>query len=204
VHTKGIEVVPREGEAISLIRLVAPTQPVSQRITPEPPETPLALLDLDTLFRRYSSYVAAVAHRLLGRDEEVDDTIQEVFLVAVRSLKSVRDPGAIRGWLARITVRTARQRLRKRRMRALLGLEAPIAYENVSDTGANGEDRALLARVYRVLDALPANQRVAWSLRHIEGEPLENVATLSGCSLATAKRRIAAAARVIEETFADA
>ena len=204
MHTKGIEVVPREGEAISLIRLVAPTQPVSQRITPEPPETPLALLDLDTLFRRYSSYVAAVAHRLLGRDEEVDDTIQEVFLVAVRSLKSVRDPGAIRGWLARITVRTARQRLRKRRMRALLGLEAPIAYENVSDTGANGEDRALLARVYRVLDALPANQRVAWSLRHIEGEPLENVATLSGCSLATAKRRIAAAARVIEETFADA
>jgi RNA polymerase sigma-70 factor (ECF subfamily) len=196
--------VPREGEAISLVRLVAPVEPVSQRITPEPPEIPLALLDLDTLFRRYSSYVAAVAHRLLGRDEEVDDTIQEVFLVAVRSLKSVRDPGAIRGWLARITVRTARQRLRKRRMRAFLGLDTPVAYENVSDTGANGEDRALLARVYRVLDALPANQRIAWSLRYVEGEPLENVATLSGCSLATAKRRIAAAARVIEETFADA
>jgi RNA polymerase sigma-70 factor (ECF subfamily) len=176
----------------------------SQRITPEPPEIPLALLDIDSLFRRYSSYVAAVAHRLLGRDEEVDDTIQEVFLVAVRSLKSVRDPGAIKGWLARITVRTARQRLRKRRMRALLGLEAPVAYENVSDTGANGEDRALLARVYRVLDALPANQRIAWSLRYIEGEPLESVATLCGCSLATTKRRIAAAARVIQETFADA
>ena len=194
----------REREAISLVRLVPPVEPVSQRITPEPLEIPLALLDLDSLFRRYSSYVAAVAHRLLGRDEEVDDTIQEVFLVAVKSLKTVRDPGAIKGWLARITVRTARQRLRKRRMRALLGLEAPIAYENVSDTGANGEDRALLARVYRVLDALPANHRIAWSLRYIEGEPLENVATLCGCSLATTKRRIAAAARVIQETFADA
>jgi RNA polymerase sigma-70 factor (ECF subfamily) len=179
-------------------------EPVSQRITPEPPDVPLALLDLDTLFRRYSSYVAAVAHRLLGRDEEVDDTIQEVFLVAVRSLKSVRDPGAIRGWLARITVRTARQRLRKRRLRAFLGLDAPVVYDSVADSGANGEDRALLARVYRVLDALPASQRIAWSLRYIEGEPLENVAALSGCSLATAKRRIAAAARVIQETFADA
>jgi hypothetical protein len=30
------------------------------------------------------------------------------------------------------------------------------------------------------------------------------VASLSGCSLATAKRRIAAAAQVIEEAFADA
>lgn len=203
MHTKG-RVVAREGEAISLVRLVSPVEAVSQRITPEPPDVPLALLDLDTLFRRYSSYVAAVAHRLLGRDEEVDDTIQEVFLVAVRSLKSVRDPGAIRGWLARITVRTARQRLRKRRLRAFLGLDAPVVYENVADSGANGEDRALLARVYRVLDALPANQRIAWSLRYIEGEPLENVAALSGCSLATAKRRIAAAARVIQETFADA
>lgn len=194
----------REEPAISLIRLVPPSEPVSQRITPEPPEVPLALLDLDALFRRYSSYVAAVAHRLLGRDEEVDDTIQEVFLIAVRSLRTVRDPGAIRGWLARITVRTARQRLRKRRVRAFLGLDAPAAYEHVSDSGASGEDRALLARVYRVLDALPANQRIAWSLRYIEGEPLESVATLSGCSLATAKRRIAAASRVIEETFSDA
>ena len=43
-------------------------------------------------------------------------------------------------------------------MRALLGLEAPVAYEHLSDTGANGEDRALLARVYRVLDAYFATQ----------------------------------------------
>jgi hypothetical protein len=40
-------------------------------------------------------------------------------------------------------------------------------------------------------------------LRYVEGEPLENVASLSGCSLATAKRWIAAAAVVLEEAFAD-
>jgi hypothetical protein len=37
----------------------------------------------------------------------------------------------------------------------------------------------------------------------VEGEPLESVAQLSGCSLATAKRRIAAASRTIDEAFAD-
>jgi RNA polymerase sigma-70 factor (ECF subfamily) len=36
-------------------------------------------------------------------------------------------------------------------------------------------------------------QRLAWTLRHIEGERLEDVAARCGCSLATAKRRIAAA-----------
>lgn len=159
--------------------------------------------DLDGLFRRYSPYVAAIAHRLLGRDDEVDDTIQEVFLAAVRGLHALRDPAAIRAWLARVTVRSARQRLRKRRLRGFLGLDEPTSYEAVIDRGASAEQRALVARLYRVLDGMPANQRIAWSLRYIEGEPLENVASLAGCSLATAKRRISAAAKHIEGAFAD-
>lgn len=159
--------------------------------------------DLDALFRRYAPYVAAVAHRLLGRDEDVDDTVQEVFLAAVRGVHAVRDPAAVRGWLACIAVRVARERLRKRRMRAFFGLDDPIAYESVVDAGASAEQRALVARVYRLLDGVPANHRIAWSLRYIEGEPLESVAALCGCSLATAKRRIAAAAKRLDEAFSD-
>lgn len=160
-------------------------------------------LDLDSLFRRYAPYVAAVAHRLLGRDEDVDDTVQEVFLAASRGVSSIRDPGAIRAWLARIAVRSARRSLRKRRVYAFFGLDEPGVYDRVADGGASPEDRALLARVYMVLDAMPANIRIAWALRHIEGEPLESVAALSGCSLATAKRRIATGARILAEAFAD-
>jgi len=160
-------------------------------------------LDLDTLFRRYASYVAAIAYRLLGRDEEVDDTVQEVFLAAHRGIRSLRDPDAVKGWLARVAVRSARRKLRKRRLRAFLGLDDTSATGTVIDPAASPEQKALLARVFRALDGLPANERIAWSLRHVEGEPLESVAALSGCSLATAKRRIAAAARALEETFAD-
>jgi len=194
----------REQPAISLVRLIAPApedDPSAGNRPSEPPVEPA--LDLDGLFRRYAPYVAAIAHRLLGRDEDVDDTIQEVFVAAVRGLHALRDPAAIRGWLARVTVRVARQRLRKRRVRVFLGLDEPVVYDSVVDHSASAEQRALLARVYSVLDDLPANQRIAWSLRHIEGEPLENVASMSGCSLATAKRRIAAAAQRIEEAFAD-
>jgi RNA polymerase sigma-70 factor (ECF subfamily) len=191
----------REQPAVSLVRLIAPSA-VDPTIT-ESDAPPAQALDLDGLFRRYAPYVAAIAHRLLGRDEDVDDTIQEVFVAAVRGVHAVRDPAAIRGWLARVTVRVARQRLRKRRVRVFLGLDEPVVYDAVVDRSASAEQRALLARVYRVLDGIPANQRIAWSLRHIEGEPLESVASMSGCSLATAKRRISAAAQRIEEAFAD-
>jgi RNA polymerase sigma-70 factor (ECF subfamily) len=133
----------------------------------------------------------------------VDDTVQEVFLAAVRGLSAVRDPNAVKGWLARIAVRSARRRLRKRRLRSFFGLDEMNGSDAVTDRGASPEQKALLARVYVVLDTMPSNERIAWSLRYVEGEPLESVATLSGCSLATAKRRIAAAARTIEEAFAD-
>jgi DNA-directed RNA polymerase specialized sigma24 family protein len=40
---------------------------------------------------------------------------------------------------------------------------------------------------------------LAWSLRHLEGERLEDVAERCGCSLATAKRWIATAQARLEK-----
>ncbi len=158
---------------------------------------------LDGIFRRYARYVAGVALRLLGRDDEVDDLIQDVFLDAVRGLRGLRDPEAIRGWLATVTVRRARRRLRVRRLRALLGLDRAPTYESLAAPGATAEERALLARVYAVLDGMPVDLRVAWALRHVAGERLDAVARACGCSLATAKRRIAAAQRILDGELRD-
>ncbi len=166
-----------------------------------------AALDLDGAYRRYARYVAAVALRLLGRDAEVDDVVQEVFLTALRKLDGLRDPEAIRGWLATVAVRVAGRKLRRRKLWAFLGRDddgdAGAAYEGIAAPGATPEDRALLARVYKVLDGLPVADRIAWTLRHVEGEQLDQVALLCGCSLATAKRRIAAAHAVIDRMVGD-
>ena len=73
-------------------------------------------------------------------------------------------------------------------------------YQNVA-RGASPEQQVILARVYRELDRLPTEQRLAWALRHLEGETLTSVAELCGCSLATAKRRIRAAHEAIQEVM---
>ena len=70
-------------------------------------------------------------------------------------------------------------------------------------TGVTAEQRALLARIYRTLDEIDDRSRIAWILRHVEGERLEDVADACGCSLATAKRRIAAAQARLVEVFGD-
>jgi len=167
----------------------------------------------EQLFRLYGPYVAQVALRVLGRDDEVDDVVQEVFLAVISDLDKLRNPLSVRGWLKTVTVRKSYRVLKqrsRRRLWAFLGLgdsaEIPAACgsESLLAPGCGTEDRVLLMRIYRLLDELPANERLAWTLRHIEGEQVESVASLCGCSLATAKRRIAAAQTFLARTLDDA
>jgi RNA polymerase sigma-70 factor (ECF subfamily) len=148
---------------------------------------------LEALYERYASFVGAMASRILGRAVEVDDVVQDVFASAVRGLKRREDPREIRGWLAKVTVRRCVRQLRFRRVWAIVDLAPSPSYDRLADPGAGPEERQLLVEVYRALDRLPARERVAWVLRHVEGESLDRVAALCACSLATAKRRIASA-----------
>jgi len=173
------------------------------RIAPAPPELVAGgPVEFGELFARYGGYVARLAARLLGQgDAEVDDVVQEVFWLALRRLPRIADMIQARGWLATVTTRLVGRRLRRRRFRGLF--HASARDREVPAPGATGEQRALLSRLYEVLATLPTDQRLAWSLRYLEGEPLDLVASACGCSLATAKRRVSSAKKVIDEVFGD-
>ena len=158
---------------------------------------------LDGLYREHARYVASLALSILGRDSDVDDVVHDVFVAASRGLHALRDRAAARAWLGVVTVRTARRRILSRRVLALFGLDPEPDYGELVSESAGPYPRAVVARLYRLLDGLPAGDRLAWALRHIEGEGLEDVARLCGCSLATAKRRIAAAQVEIDRSFRD-
>jgi RNA polymerase sigma-70 factor (ECF subfamily) len=158
-------------------------------------------LSLELIFRRHSRYVAAVAWRLLGRDDEIDDVVQEVFLQAVRGLDQLREPEAVKGWLATVTVRVAGRKLRLRKLRGFFGLDDEAGYEAIAGHQTSPDDRALLVRIYALLDELTVGERLAWTLRHVEGEKLDAVARILGVSLATAKRRIAAAQAKLDQAL---
>ncbi|HEX5656255.1 MAG TPA: sigma-70 family RNA polymerase sigma factor [Polyangiales bacterium] len=162
---------------------------------PEPAE----VLDTAAAFKRYAPYVAKIGMRMLGRRDELDDFVQDVFLSVHRHLATVREPAALKGWLAKVAVREAMARLRRRKLRNLLGLGTGHDYEAVADAAASPEERTQLARVFAALDTLSASERVVWSLRHVEGETLERVAELCGVSLSTAKRRLASAEAALEK-----
>jgi RNA polymerase sigma-70 factor (ECF subfamily) len=150
----------------------------------------------DVIYRRHAHYLLAISARLLSSRSEGEEIVQDTFVAAFAQLGRLREPAALRGWLARIAVNLVRRRLRRDRLVRFLGLDRGSDDATLAALAApalRADDRAELALVDRLLRRMPANLRVAWMLRRVEGLPLAEVASACACSLATAKRRVAAA-----------
>ena len=148
----------------------------------------------EVLYRRHAAYLLGMTARLLANRGEAEEVVQDTFVRAFVRLGSLRDPAAVRGWLAQIAVSLVGHRLRRARLSRMLGLDrgAPDAtLLALAAPGAAPDERAELAMLDRTLGRIPADQRIAWMLRRVEGLELTEVASACGCSLATAKRRIA-------------
>ena len=158
---------------------------------------------MEALYRRHVKRVTNAVTRMIGRESEADDVVQETFLTAFSRLERLRDPAAFRGWVAQIAVNEVRMRLRRRRWRRVVRFgrdgDEDHPLERLASDEASPEVRAELARIDRVLSAMKVELRMAWTLRYVEGWELTEVATALDCSLATAKRRIKAAKEHIDE-----
>jgi len=155
------------------------------------------------LYRRHAAFALNLAVHIQGTTADVEDIVHDAFVRAHERLPELRDATLFRSWLGSIVVRLVRTRLRRRRPLTVLGLAGhePVDLESVASPAADPEARALLAQVYALLQTMPADDRIAWTLRHVERHGLDGVAALTGCSLATAKRRIQRAQSYLSEKF---
>jgi RNA polymerase sigma-70 factor (ECF subfamily) len=165
-----------------------------------PPAPEDESLEFAAVFRRYGRYVASIGARILGAEDELDDLVQEVFLEAYRGLSQVREPRAVRGWLASICVRRATRRLKRRRLWNWFSLDKVDAAGLAAPAGSNPERSAEVRAAYRILERMSADERAVWVLRHLEGESLDDIAVICACSKSTVQRRLRTAqARFDEE-----
>jgi RNA polymerase sigma-70 factor (ECF subfamily) len=147
------------------------------------------------LFVRYADDVQRVLYRVLGPDGEIADLMQDVFVVALSSIGQLRDPSALRSWLTGIAVHKARKCILRRQRWRFIQLFSPSDLPEREAVLPSAEISEALRCTYAVLDQLPADERVAFALRYIDGAELTAVAAACGVSLATIKRRLTRAQR---------
>lgn len=145
------------------------------------------VLELDTIYREHSAAVSKWVRRLWGPGgvvgaAEVEDLLQEVFLVVQRRLPTFRGESALTTWLYAITVLVVTGRRRKERWRSLLWrrAEPELQLQHDPELPAVQEDfeRAEASRlVYSVLNELSERDRTLLILFELE--------RMSGAEIAT-------------------
>jgi RNA polymerase sigma-70 factor (ECF subfamily) len=160
----------------------------------------------EALVRRHARGLNGLALRLLGRDGDVDDVVQDAFASALGSLHRLEDPQAFEAWLREILVRIVAKLIRRRRTLARLGLgraSLDVDLDALIAPGVPPDDALELRRIYALAQRLPADVRVPLLLQRVEGLGLAEIARLTGTSQATVKRRVAAGEAALRKSFLD-
>ena len=154
------------------------------------------------LWDRFSPLVRRMLRRTLGPTAEVETLLQDVFLRTLRQLGSLPESAQLKPFVVAVTVRVLSAELKRNRMRRLLRLRGPW---HSHDFAGDPATRTALTSLYRILDELDADARLAFTLRHFEGLQITELASAMDASLSSAKRRLARAnARVHAAVSRDA
>jgi RNA polymerase sigma-70 factor (ECF subfamily) len=148
----------------------------------------------ETFYRKYRRLVAGNLYRVLGERGDLEDLIQEVFVIAFRGLSKFRGEARLSTWLYRICVNVALGRIRTRKRRPPPVLKADPVAEDTSRTGEDPESLLLReekrAQVYRLLEKLPPKKRLVLYLHEIEGRELKEIAYLVDANPVTVRTRL--------------
>jgi RNA polymerase sigma-70 factor (ECF subfamily) len=158
----------------------------------------------DALVRRHALPINGLALRLLGRDRDVDDVVQETFATAFAALHRLQEPQAFAAWLSGILVRITSKLIRSRRLLARLGLGRAllaIDLDELIGPAVPQDDAIELRRLYALAERLPGSLRIPLLLQRVEGLGLDEISRLTGASLATVKRRVAKAEERLRASF---
>ncbi len=141
------------------------------------------------LVERHAGMVFALCRAVLGDPHDAEDALQATFLVMARRARSIREPGSVAGWLARVARRIA---IRAKVRRAVRRARERDAAEREAKWIMSGPPESY-AELYEEIDRLPARFRGPVVLCHLEGLTYEQAAGQLLVPVGTVRSRLARA-----------
>ena len=143
------------------------------------------------LYGAHFDFIHRISRRLGAADSELDDVVQETFVIAFRKLGSF-STGRFSTWLYRIAANVISTRRRGLRVReALLSLFGRDEGDRaVRAADAEYESREAEQEVAAVLSRMAPKKREVFALYELEGLGGEEISELVGCSVDTVWSRL--------------
>jgi RNA polymerase sigma-70 factor (ECF subfamily) len=160
------------------------------------------------LVERHQRRLLGLCHRMLGRRDEAEEAVQEVFLKVYRKAGSYRPRGKVYTWIYRIATNHCLNQLRRRKIVRFIGLESAAEDDDgwrlEPEDEAPGPEAALEARrrwrrTRRVIDALPQSQRSVLILVKFEGLSYREAAEVLAITESAVESRLFRAMRRITQ-----
>ncbi len=153
-------------------------------------ERALTLLEIH---ERHADLAWASLQRFGVAPRDLDDALQEVFLVVHKKLDTLQHPSAVKSWLYGICLRVASDwRKRAHRRYETLQAEVPEAIEP-NDPESNLARREAEARLAATLDAMSLERRSLLVMFEVDGLECSDIAAITGVPVGTVHSRLHAA-----------
>ncbi len=165
----------------------------------------------ETLVRDYGGRMLAVARRMLGKEDEAQDAVQDAFLQAFKAIDRFEGQSKLSTWLHRIVVNATLMKMRKQKRRHERSIEdlmpryqddghrhdAGPAWTVTAEELATSEEHRQLVRTY--IEELPADYREVVMLRDIEQMDTQETAEVLGIKPGAVKTRLHRARQALRE-----
>jgi RNA polymerase sigma-70 factor (ECF subfamily) len=157
---------------------------------------PAAFAELIAQFERPLRYYLL---KLLGDDDRSYDVLQELWLKAMRTIRQLVEPRALRVWLYRAAHGLAVDQIRRSQARQAAEREHAVA---IDQAGPDPEFGAVDAQaIHHALDELEPREREVLVLFFLENMSQEDIADVVGCPTGTVKSRLHYARRSLHKVL---
>jgi RNA polymerase sigma-70 factor (ECF subfamily) len=140
---------------------------------------------LEQMYLAYYRRLARFLSRFSAGPENVDEIINDTFLIVWQHAKDFRKASRVSTWIIGIAYRLALKSLRQRNAAA----RPLLTGDPEARTDPNG-DLEVRDWVDSGLSLLPPEQRLALELAYRMGHSLEEIAAITGCPVGTVKARM--------------
>jgi RNA polymerase sigma-70 factor (ECF subfamily) len=128
-----------------------------------------------------------------GNSHDAEDLCQESFLRAFRAFGGLPADANHRAWVCRIAYNLFLN-TRRRRPSVALTDDHPAPSDDA-------DGRELIGEIALFVRELPAKQRAALVLRHVEGREYDEISTVLACSEEAARASVSEAVRKVRKRF---
>ncbi len=159
----------------------------------------------DAMYERLRPKIESTVRRLLGAgDDDHQDCVQTTFVEIVRGIDRYRGECPIEHWAAQVAANVVYKHIRRRRLerRFFGGTVRPSERPEPVSSARRMVAKDLIERVREKLSALEPQKAFTFMLHDVLGFDLQEIATITGVSVAAAQKRLVRGRREVHTELA--